>query len=90
VYAFNYIRNLHTISCLQNTLIVYKQTSALHIINANLFGKVFVNVRNCLRKEKHMIQTKNIDGFYTKTTQRVGYSKLCVKKNVIVGHGIYE
>ena len=47
---------------------------------ANLFGKAFVNVRNCLRKEKHMAQTKNIDGFYTKTTQRGGYSKLCVKK----------
>ena len=37
VYAFNYIRNLHTISCLQNTLIVYKQTSALHIINPRVF-----------------------------------------------------
>jgi hypothetical protein len=30
---------------------------------ANLFGKAFVNVRNCLRKEKHLAQTKNIDGF---------------------------
>ena len=28
---------LHTISCLQNTLIVYKQTSALHIINPRVF-----------------------------------------------------
>ena len=26
--------------------------------SANLFGKAFVNVRNCLRKEKHMAQTK--------------------------------
>jgi hypothetical protein len=36
----------------------------------NLFGKAFAHVRNCLRKEKHMYGTnKNIDGFYTKTTQ---------------------
>ena len=51
---------------------------------ANLFGKAFVNVRNCLRKEKHMTQTKNIDEFYTKTTQRGGYSKLCVKKKCYI------
>jgi hypothetical protein len=43
VYAFNYIRNLHAISCLQNTLILYKQTSALHIINPRvLFIYLFI------------------------------------------------
>jgi hypothetical protein len=59
VYAFNYIRNLHTISCLQNTLIVYKQTSALHIINPRLkvanircfiliADEIFQEIRRCL------------------------------------------
>ena len=43
----------------------------------NLFCKAFAHVQNCLWKEKHMYGTnKNIDGFYTKTTQIWGF---CVK-----------
>jgi hypothetical protein len=48
-----------------------------------LFGKAFAHVRNCLRKEKHMYGTnKNIDGFYTKTTQTWGF-RVKIKKKVL-------
>jgi hypothetical protein len=49
-----------------------------------LFGKAFAHVRNCLRKEKHMYGTnKNIDGFYTKTTQIWGFRVKIQRKSVI-------
>ena len=52
-------------SMLTRTIFIYSVT-----YKVNLFGRVFAHVRNCLRKEKHMYGTnKNIDGFYTKTTQ---------------------
>ena len=43
-----------------------------------------MHVRNCLLKKTHGTNrivelNKNIDGFYTKTTQKGGFSKLCVK-----------
>ena len=56
-------------SMLTRTKFIYSVT-----YNVNLFGKEFAHVRNCLRKEKHMYGTnKNIDGFYTKTTQICGF-----------------
>jgi hypothetical protein len=52
----------------------------------NSFGKAFAYVRNCFVDEEnvHMAQikswkNKNNEGFYTKTTQKGGFSKLCVK-----------
>jgi hypothetical protein len=43
-----------------------------------------INVREYRRGNVHMAQVeswknKNIHGFYTKTTQKAGFSKLCVK-----------
>jgi hypothetical protein len=52
--------------------------------SVNSFGKGFAHVRNCLlMKKAHgtnriVVLNKNIDGFYTKTTQKGGFSKLCV------------
>ena len=55
-------------SMLTRTIFIYSMT-----YKVNLFGKAFAHVRNCLR-EKHMYGTnKNIDGFYTKTTQIWGF-----------------
>ena len=52
-------------SMLTRTIFIYSVT-----YKVNLFGKEFAHVRNCLGKEKHIYGTnKNIDGFYTKTTQ---------------------
>ena len=53
----------------------------------NSFGKAFAHVQNCvLEKKAHgtnriveLKEKKIIDGFYTKTTQKGGFSKLCVK-----------
>jgi hypothetical protein len=41
----------------------------------NSFGKAIAHVQNCLLKKMHMAQTKTL----TKTTQKGGFSKLCVK-----------
>jgi uncharacterized membrane protein len=50
---------------LTRTIFIYSVT-----YKVNLFGKAFAHVRNFWRKEKHMYgKNKNIDGFYTKTTQ---------------------
>jgi hypothetical protein len=55
-------------------------------LTVNSFGKAFAYVRNCFVDEEnvHMAQikswkNKNNEGFYTKTTQKGGFSKLCVK-----------
>jgi hypothetical protein len=45
----------------------------------NSFGKAFEHVQNFLLKKKAHGTNKNIDGFYTKTTQKGGFSKFCVK-----------
>jgi hypothetical protein len=44
----------------------------------NSFGKVFVDEESTWHKLNRGIE-QNIDGFYTKTTQKRGFSKLCVK-----------
>ena len=44
----------------------------------NSFGKVFVDEESTWHKLNRGIE-QNIDGFYTKTTQKGGFSKLCVK-----------
>ena len=54
-------------------------------LTVNSFGKAFAHVRNCLlMKKAHdanriLELNKNIDGFYTKTTQKGGFSELCAK-----------
>ena len=63
---------------LTRTIFIYSVT-----YKVNLLGKAFADVRNCLRKEKHMYGTnKNIDGFYTKTTQICGF-RVKFKKKVL-------
>ena len=46
--SINYIRYLHTISCLQITIIVCKQTSALHIIKSikDTLKKIEIKIYN--------------------------------------------
>jgi hypothetical protein len=70
---------------LTRTIFIYSVT-----YKVNLFGKAFAHVRNCLRKEKHMYGTnKNIDGFYTKTTNmRISCKNL--KKSVIPTFSIFQ
>jgi hypothetical protein len=43
-------------------------------------------------EEKAHGTNQNIDGFYTKTTQKGGFSKLCVKikKDVILTYSIFQ
>jgi hypothetical protein len=56
-------------------------------LTVNSFGKAFAHVQNCLLEKKahgtnrivELKEKKIIDGFYTKTTQKGGFSKLCVK-----------
>ena len=54
-------------------------------LTVNSFGKAFAHVRNCLlMKKAHgtnriLEVNKNIDGLCTKTAQKRGFSKLCVK-----------
>ena len=70
---------------LTRTIFIYSVT-----YKVNLFGKVFAHVRNCLRKEKHMHGTnKNIDGFYTKTTQ-IWEFRVKIKKSVIPTYSIFQ
>jgi len=56
------------------------------------FGKAFAHVRKCLLTKKAHGTNQNIDGFYMKTTQKVGFSKLCVqiKKDVIPTYSIFQ
>jgi hypothetical protein len=42
-------------------------------------AKLFVNEGNVHMAQVESWKNKNIDGFYTKTTQKEGFSKLCVK-----------
>jgi hypothetical protein len=73
-------------SMLTRTIFIYSVT-----YKVNLFGKEFTHVRNCLRKEKHMYGTnKNIDGFYTKTTQIWGFRVKKKKKSVIPTYSIFQ
>ena len=73
-------------SMLTCTIFIYSVT-----YKVNLFGKAFAHVRNCLRKEKHMYGTnKNIDGFYTKTTQIWGFRVKIKKKSVIPTYSIFQ
>jgi hypothetical protein len=69
---------------LTRTIFIYSVT-----YKVNLFGKASTHVQNCLRKEKHMYGTnKNIDGFYTKTTQIWGFR--VKKKSVIPTYSIFQ
>jgi hypothetical protein len=42
-------------------------------------AKLFVDEENVHMDQIEWWNNKNIDGFYTKTTQKGGFSKLCVK-----------
>jgi hypothetical protein len=42
-------------------------------------AKLFVDEGNVHMAQVESWKNKNIDGFYTKTTQKGGFSKLCVK-----------
>jgi hypothetical protein len=42
-------------------------------------AKLFVDEENVRMAQIESWKNKNIDGFYTKTTQKGGFSKLCVK-----------
>jgi hypothetical protein len=42
-------------------------------------AKLFVDEENVHMAQIELWKNKNIDGFYTKTTQKEGFSKLCVK-----------
>ena len=42
-------------------------------------AKLFVDDENVHMAQIESWKSKNIDGFYTKTTQKGGFSKLCVK-----------
>jgi hypothetical protein len=42
-------------------------------------AKLFVDEENVHMAQIELWKNKNIDGFYTKTTQKGGFSKLCVK-----------
>jgi hypothetical protein len=42
-------------------------------------AKLFVNEGNVHMAQVESWKSKNIDGFYTKTKQKEGFSKLCVK-----------
>jgi hypothetical protein len=71
---------------LTRTIFIYSVT-----YKVNIFGKAFAHVQHCLRKEKHMYATnKNIDGFYTKTTQIWGFRVKIIKKSVIPTYSIFQ
>jgi hypothetical protein len=66
----------------QNTIRPKKILNYAYVLNnihttytVNSFGKAIAHVQNCLLKKMHMAQTKTL----TKTTQKGGFSKLCVK-----------
>jgi hypothetical protein len=42
-------------------------------------AKLFADEGNVHMAQVESWKNKNIDGFYTKTTQKEGFSKLCVK-----------
>jgi hypothetical protein len=44
-----------------------------------MVAKLFVDEENVGCAKIESWENKNIDGFYTKTTQKGGFSKLCVK-----------
>jgi hypothetical protein len=44
-------------------------------------AKLFVDEVNVHMAQIELWKNKNIDGFYTKTTQKGGFNKLCVKIN---------
>jgi len=46
-------------------------------------AKLFVDEGNVHMAQVELWKNKNIDRFYTKTTQKGGFSKLCVKKKKI-------
>ena len=46
--------------------------------NVCAYAKLFVDEKSTWHKLNRGIE-QNIDGFYTKTTQKGGFSKLCVK-----------
>ena len=76
-------------SCIQS-IFIHSYIHTTYIVNS--FGKAFAHVQNCLLKKKAHGTNKNIDGFYTKTTQKGGFSKLCVKlkKKVIPTYSIFQ
>ena len=55
----------------------------MHVQNGLLMKKMCSN---------RIVEEQNIDGFYTKTTQKGGFSKLCVKikKDVIPTYSIFQ
>jgi hypothetical protein len=55
--------------------------------------KLFVDEGNVHVAQVESWKNKNIDGFYTKTTQKGGFSKLCVKiekKDIIPTYSIFQ
>ena len=55
-------------------------------------AKLFVDKESTWHKSNRGIE-QNIDGFYTKTTQKGGFSKLCVKikkKDVMPIYSIFQ
>jgi hypothetical protein len=51
------------------------------LIRESIFvcAKLFVDEENVHMAQIELWKNKRIDGFYTKTTQKGGFSKLCVK-----------
>jgi hypothetical protein len=45
-----------------------------------------------MKKAHRIVESENIDGFYTKTTQKGGFSKLCakIKKDAIPTYSIFQ
>jgi hypothetical protein len=56
------------------------------------FAQLFVDEENVHMAQIESWKNKNIDGFYTKTTQKGGFSKLCVKlkKDAIPTYSIFQ
>jgi len=56
------------------------------------YAKLFVDEENVHMAQIESWKNKNMDGFYTKTTQKGGFSKLCVKikKYVIPTYSIFQ
>jgi hypothetical protein len=54
-------------------------TLSLYAFRACACAKLFADEGNVLMAQVESWKNKNIDGFYTKMTQKGGFSKLCEK-----------
>jgi hypothetical protein len=57
-----------------------------YFLNFERFEKMLFLINSCNKRGKN--SNKNIDGFYTKTTQKGGFSKLCVKIKIRCKHNL--